>query len=83
MFRAFAAASFCLKAIAGDFEFLDFASTQDLFLVHNARRSKQMLRLTNDSRFEAGAAWFREKQPVVAGFETTFTFRFTNQDRYA
>jgi hypothetical protein len=41
-----------------------------------------VLRLTTASNFLAGAAWFREKQPVVEGFETTFTFRLTKQDRY-
>src|SRR5580765_7942849 len=82
MRRAFAALLFCLNAIAGDFEFTDFASTKDLFLVDDARRSKQVLRLTNDSRFQAGAAWFRDKQQVVEGFETAFAFRLTDQDRY-
>ncbi len=80
MVHAFAAALFCLSAIAGDFEFVDFASTKNLFLVRDAHRSKQVLRLTEASNFLAGAAWFRRKQPVVEGFETTFTFRFTDQD---
>src|ERR1051325_964301 len=83
MFRAFAAVLFCLHAIAGDFEFLNFASTKELFLVSDAHRSKQVLQLTKASNFLAGAAWFRDKQPVVEGFETVFTFRFTKQDSWA
>jgi hypothetical protein len=72
---------FCLTAGAGDFEFRDFASTKDLYLIRDARRSKQLLRLTDADMFLAGAAWYRQKQPVCSGFETTFTFRLTDQDR--
>ena len=81
MLRAGAALLICLNAIAGDFEFTDFASTKSLFLFRDARRSKQVLQLTKASNFLAGAAWFRKKQRVVEGFETTFTFRLTKQDR--
>src|ERR1019366_9194600 len=69
-------------AAAGDFEFPDFASTHDLFLVVNAHRTKKVLRLTDAYDFQVGAAWFQVKQPVSEGFDTTFTFQFTDQDRH-
>jgi hypothetical protein len=75
-----AAALFAMTAAAGDFEFADFANTKDLFLVRDAHRAKTALRLTDSIKFRAGAAWYREKQPVAEGFETTFTFRLTEQD---
>lgn len=37
------------------------------------------LRLTSAQRNCRGAAWFREKQPIRAGFETTFRFQLTQQ----
>jgi hypothetical protein len=68
-------------AAAGDFEFPEFASTHGLFLVVNAHRTKKVLRLTGAWDFQVGAAWFRVKQPVSGGFDTTFTFQLTDQDR--
>jgi len=65
--------------VASEFEFVDFAVTKDLVLVRDAYRGNKTLRLTDAGRFQAGAAWFRVKQPVAPGFETTFTFRLTGQ----
>ena len=66
---------------ASGFEFADFSSTKDLQLIRDTYRSgKKVLRLTEANKFLAGAAWFKEKQPVAAGFETTFTFKLTGQD---
>jgi len=73
--------AFLWVALAGDFEFSDFTSTKDLLLIRAAHRSKRVLRLTEAITFIAGAAWFRIKQPVCQGFDTTFTFRFTDQDK--
>jgi hypothetical protein len=67
-------------AAAGEFEFTDFASTKDLYTIRDAGRSKSVLRLTPAIKFRAGAAWHRVKQSVLEGFDTTFTFRFTEQD---
>jgi hypothetical protein len=67
-------------AAAGEFEFTNFASTKDLYTIRDAGRSKTVLRLTPAVKFRSGAAWHRVKQPVVEGFETTFTFRLTEQD---
>jgi len=38
------------------------------------------LRLTRAVPNRTGAVWFREKQPVRSGFETTFQFQLTHQD---
>ena len=35
------------------------------------------LRLTPDLNSTSGAAWFRYKQPVAFGFDTSFGFQFT------
>lgn len=74
-----AAALLVVTAAAGEFEFADFANTKDLFLVRDAHRRKRVLRLTDSGNFEAGAVWYREKQPVAEGFDTTFTFQLTEQ----
>jgi hypothetical protein len=74
-----AAILLAMTATAGEFEFSDFANTKDLFLVRDAHRRKHALRLTDSANFEVGAAWYREKQQVAGGFETTFTFRLTAQ----
>jgi hypothetical protein len=79
MVPAFKVAFLCF-ALAGDFEFSDFTSTKDLFLVRSAHRSKRVLRLTDAIDFIAGAAWFRTKQPVWEGFDITFTFRYPDPD---
>jgi len=59
--------------------FEDFASTQGLSLVGDARVSGKVLRLTPAERDRSGAVWFREKQPVGSGFDTTFQFQLTRQ----
>ena len=60
--------------------FDDFASVQGLTLVGDAAVSGKVLRLTRARPNQAGAVWFREKQPVLSGFETTFQFQLTHQD---
>jgi hypothetical protein len=64
----------------GAIRFEDFASTQTLSLIGNAAVSGKILRLTPARRNQAGAVWFRDKQPVRSGFETTFQFQLTQQD---
>jgi uncharacterized repeat protein (TIGR01451 family) len=39
---------------------------------------KQVLRLTPNSTFLAGSAWFNNQQPVAAAFSTTFTFQLSD-----
>lgn len=75
-----AAALFAAAAFAGEFQFADFASTKDLYTIRDAGRHKQVLRLTPAADFKAGAAWYRLREPVAEGFDTTFTFRLTHQD---
>jgi hypothetical protein len=60
--------------------FDDFASIQGLRLVGDAAVVGKVLRLTPARRNRAGAVWFRDKQPVRSGFETTFQFQLTHQD---
>jgi hypothetical protein len=81
MLRALAAGLICAGAVtSADFEFADFSSTKRLTLISNAHRAKKALRLTSADRFQVGAAWFDEKQPVTGGFDTTFSFRLTDQN---
>ena len=61
--------------------FDDFTSSEGLSLVGDARVSGKVLRITPAKAEEAGAFWFREKQSVGSGFDTTFQFQLTHQDR--
>ncbi len=59
--------------------FEDFASIRGLNLVGDAAVSRVALRLTPAKGDRSGAVWFREKQSVASGFETTFQFKLTHQ----
>jgi len=48
-------------------------------LLGDAAVTGKTLRLTQAKGDRSGAAWFREKQPVGSGFETTFQFQLTHQ----
>lgn len=61
--------------------FENFASVQGLEVLGAARVSGDTLRLTPAKRNKTGAVWLREKQPILARFETTFQFQFTDQAR--
>jgi hypothetical protein len=63
---------------AAAIRFEDFGSVRELSLVGDAEVSGETLRLTPAKGDQAGAAWFREKQPVGSGFETTFQFQLTH-----
>jgi hypothetical protein len=58
--------------------FEDFASVEGLSLMGDAAVSGTALRLTPADGDRSGAAWFREKQFVASGFETTFQFQLTH-----
>ena len=60
--------------------FDDFASSEGLSLVGDARVSGKVLRITPARAEKSGASWFREKQSVGSGFDTTFQFQLTHQD---
>jgi hypothetical protein len=77
----------CTAAIsfaAGDsqpspFDYRDFSSPHDLNIVGSARYTNKVVRLTDARLQQAGGVWYTAKQPVSSGFDTTFTFRLTNQ----
>ncbi len=64
---------------AAEIRFENFASVQELTLDGDAAVIGKTLRLTPAKEDRVGAAWFREKQPVGAGFDTTFQFQLTRQ----
>ena len=45
----------------------------------DARIEGTHVRLTRATRGQAGAVWLKSRQDVRAGFDTRFTFRFTDQ----
>jgi len=59
--------------------FEDFSSIRGLSIVGDAAVSGKALRLTPAKGDRSGAVWFREKQGVASGFETTFQFQLTHQ----
>ncbi|HEU4420310.1 MAG TPA: L-type lectin-domain containing protein, partial [Planctomycetota bacterium] len=62
---------------AQSFNYPDFSSTAGLALLGNAAQSGTALRLTANTNNQTGWAWRQSVVPVVAGFDTTFTFRIT------
>jgi hypothetical protein len=64
-----------LCAIAGAQE----SPSSGMRLVGSAQLNGKALRLTPAENHKAGAAWSEKKQPVAAGFETTFEFQLTEQ----
>ena len=76
---------FCFVTRAADLapaaiHFEDFASVPGLSLVGDATVSQKALRLTPARSNQAGAVWFRDKQYIRSGFQTTFQFQLTGQD---
>jgi hypothetical protein len=70
-------AAFATAAAAQSFTYTDFSSTASLALLGNAAQSGTALRLTANVSNQTGWAWHRTQMPVIAGFDTTFTFRIT------
>ena len=62
---------------AQSFNYPDFSSTAQLALLGNAAQSGTALRLTANSSNQTGWAWRQTAMPVIAGFDTTYTFRIT------
>jgi len=75
----FTALLFTAGADAAAIDFPDFESSKGLSLVGSAQQERRVLRLTPSRHDVAGAAWFRDKQPVGNGFESVFQFRLTEQ----
>ncbi len=74
-------ATIMLAAAPARIRFEDFAHTPGLELLGAAAVTNNTLRLTPAQRNKTGAIWLREKQPVLAKFETTFQFQLTHQSR--
>ena len=58
-----------------DFEYSGFNGAPGLSVVGLAAQDSGVLRLTNNSNWQLGAAWRTEPQSVLHGFSSTFTFR--------
>ncbi|MCU0863410.1 MAG: IPT/TIG domain-containing protein [Planctomycetes bacterium] len=77
-FRSLAVCSFAAFGLAAQsFNYPDFSSTAQLNLLGNAAQSGTSLRLTANASNQTGWAWRQSAVPVLAGFDTTFTFRIT------
>lgn len=50
---------------------------RDLALTGDAKRQKEFIRLTKAREYQGGSVWRREKQYVRGGFDTYFSFRYT------
>jgi len=79
MLRTTLAASglLCATLAAQGFQYQNFSQASNLNLVGSAALSGSALRLTANVSNQSGWAWRQEAWPVVAGFDTTFTFRVT------
>ena len=74
---ALAVATLGTSLLAQTFSYPSFSSTAQLNLLGTAAQSGTALRLTANSSNQTGWAWRQGALPVVAGFDTTFTFRIT------
>lgn len=74
---ALAAATLGTSLLAQTFSYNDFSSTAQLNLLGSAAQSGASLRLTANASNQTGWVWRQGALPVVAGFDTTFTFRIT------
>ncbi len=62
---------------AQNFTYANFGNVSTLALRGNAAQSGTALRLTANVSNQTGWAWHTTAMPVLAGFDTTFTFRIT------
>jgi len=65
------------SASAQSFSYPDFSNTTTLSLLGNAAQSGTALRLTANGSNQSGWSWHQTAMPIIAGFDTTFTFRIT------
>lgn len=74
-------AAVIVPAMAQSPNFPDFSNAANLVLNGNAAVAPiapaGVLRLNPATTNQVGSAWFNVKQPVAAGFSTTFTFKFS------
>lgn len=75
------------KYVGFGFEFNSFDSIRPLYLngatllVSTSSQKPGLLRLTPAASNRAGSVWFKERQPVLNGFETEFSFQLTERSR--
>ncbi len=75
--RTLTALAFSASLAAQSFTYTDFSNVTSLNLLGSAAQSGTSLRLTANASNQTGWAWHRTAMPVIAGFDTTFTFRIT------
>ena len=75
--RALSLLALSASLAAQSFTYTDFSSVASLNLLGSAAQSGTSLRLTANASNQTGWAWHRTAMPVIAGFDTTFTFRIT------
>ncbi len=68
---------FATCVAAQSFTYPDFSSIASLSLLGNTAQSGTVLRLTANTSNQTGWVWRQTAMPVVAGFDTTFSFRIT------
>ena len=59
----------------GGFNYSDFSNVSTLTRHGSAVQAGSSLQLTTNAVNQNGIAWHATPQPVLAGFETTFSFR--------
>lgn len=81
-FRLLVIAVYCGGAgiASAAFTYPNFNSTAGLNLVGNAAQFGNRVRLTPAQTGQVGGAWFSAKQPVSAGFRTSFAFEVSEPD---
>lgn len=75
--RSLAALCVAFSLPAQSFTYTDFSSTASLNLLGSTQQLGNALRLTGYVSNQTGWAWHQTAMPVLAGFDTTFTFRIT------
>jgi outer membrane protein OmpA-like peptidoglycan-associated protein len=63
---------------SAQFNHRSFTSIRDVQLNGNAHEAEGRIRLVSAAENSVGSAWFTNKQRVVDGFETTFSFQITS-----
>lgn len=76
-----------VKYVGYGFNFNSFESMRPLnlngasVLVQKTSQKPGLLRLTPAQMNRAGSVWYRERQPVLRGFETEFSFQLSERSR--
>ena len=67
--------SLTATVLGQNFALTDFSNISQLTLNNDAYQNGNVLRLTDAINSQRGSAYWNNPQPVVAGFDTTFTFQ--------